>query len=61
MDNFSIYTHFVTQALKSKNKVKIHSMTQNHNKGVPNIVQQEELKNKYELFAIKGTVKVAVL
>ena len=52
---------FAKQALLSKNKVKIHGVTKNHQRGIPSIVQQSEVPNETLMLAQKGTVKVAVL
>ena len=61
MDNLYMSAQFAKTALNSRNKVKIHGVTRNHNKGVPKIIEQQEMQNEQQALAVKGTVKVAVL
>ena len=52
---------FCKQSLLSKNKVMIHGVTKNHQKGIPSLIQQTEVQNETLMLQKKGTVKVAVL
>ena len=61
MDNLYMSALFAKQSLLSKNQVMIHGVTKNHQKGVPKIIQQNEVQNETLMLQQKGTVKVAVL
>ena len=61
MDNLYMSALFAKQALLSKNKIKIHGVTKNHQRGIPSIIQQSEIQNEALMLVQKGTVKVAVL
>ena len=52
---------FAKKSINSKNRVKIHGVARNHTKGVPKIVQQQEMQNETQALSVKGIVKVAVL
>ena len=52
---------FTKQVLLSKNQVKVHVVTKNHQRGIPSIVQQAEVQNETLVLDQKGAVKVAIL
>ena len=61
MDNLYMSAQFAKRSINSKNKVKVHGVARNHMKGVPKIIQQQEMQNETQALSVKGTVKVAVL
>ena len=61
MDNLYMSASFARNAIKSKNKVKIHGVTRTDNRGIPKCVLQTEVQNDKVAEEQRNTVKVAVL
>jgi hypothetical protein len=61
MDNLYLSAKFVKACYNHDRKVLIAGVTRKSGRGIPLSVLQEEVKNKAQQEAIRGTVKVAVL
>jgi hypothetical protein len=61
MDNLYNSVNFCKAGFANRNKVLIHGVTRKGGRGLPSSVLQEEVKNKKEQMAVRGTVKATVL
>ena len=61
MDNLCNSAAFCKAAFNHSKKVLTHGVTRLGSRGVPSCVKQEEIKNRKQQIAVRGTVKAAVL